>query len=158
MHGGRPVHTLTHACTPPPPTPVIFVFSQLATRWGEIVPLALALVGAVAAAGGKGSHPFGESLPFSVERYTWIERVLCDTDTVVERPPSPPLAVAAKGTVPPAASDAAGGGEGLRRVIKLAFDTLLGGTTKECFVRLGVLAEGAVAPSEMLSNLWDQVR
>lgn len=141
--------------------------SQLARRWGETVPLALALVNAIAAAGGKGSHPFGDSSPFSSERYSWIERVLCGTDTDVEHPPP---VVAAAGTVPSAGDDGddggcshggggdGGGGVGLRRVIELAFETLLGDTTKECFVRLGVLAEGAVAPSEMLSNLWDQVR
>lgn len=139
--------------------------SQLATRWGEIVPLTLTLVNAVAAAGGKGSHALGDSSPFSFERYGWIERVLCDADTGTDadRPPAA-AAVAAAGTVPPVGYDGdhsgcnhGGSGAGLRRAIELAFETLLGDTTKACFVRLGVLAEGTVAPFEMLSNLWEQV-
>lgn len=144
----------------PPP---LFVFSQLAKSWGEIVPLDLALVNAVAAA--DGPHPFGGSLPFDAGRYSWIERVLCDVDTDIERPPP---AVAAIGAVPSDSDDGdhggysrgggGGSGVGFGRLIKLTFDTLLGDTTKECFVRIGVLAEGTVAPFEMLSNLWDQVK
>eukprot|EP00752_Nemacystus_decipiens_P005163 g4686.t1 len=123
--------------------------TELAKRWGDLGPLTLALVNAVAAAGGKSCHSFGDSSPFSCERYSWIERVLCDTGADVERPPS-------------ARDDGGygglshGGGVGLRRAIDLAFDTLLDDATKECFVKLGVLAEGTVAPSDMLSNLWDQ--
>lgn len=30
--------------------------------------------------------------------------------------------------------------------------------TRECFFMLGVLAEGTIAPADMLSNLWNQVR
>ena len=141
-----------------PPLPC-FVFSQIAKCWGEQCPLTLALVNAVAAAGGK-----GVSSPFSFDRYSWIERVLCDPGTTAERP-RPAALAATTGTTPPACNDGGhggcsgdGGDVGLRRVVELAFDTLLGDATKECFVRLGVLAEGTVAPSEMLSNLWDQVR
>lgn len=148
----------------------VCVFSQLIEHWSEISPLALALVNAVATAGGKGSHPFSDSLPFDAERYDRIERMLCDNDTDIERPPPTVAAMAAVPSVSDhgdhggcsrAASSAGagfGGGVELTRVIKLVFDTLLGDTTKECFVRLGVLAEGTVAPFEMLSNLWDQVR
>lgn len=34
----------------------------------------------------------------------------------------------------------------------------LDSATKECFFMLGVLAEGTIAPADMLSNLWNQVR
>lgn len=139
----RSLHTRLSTCVNPPlPRPLcFFFFSQLAKRWGEVVPLALTLVNTVAAAASKGCHSFGGSSPFSSERYSWIERALCDTDTDVGH-----------------GGCHGGGGVGLRRAIELTFNTLLAGTTKECFVRLGVLAEGTVAPSDMLSNLWDQVR
>lgn len=51
------------------------------------------------------------------------------------------------------------GGSGVfDRVIELGFDALRGDTARGCFVMLGVLAEGATVPVDMLFNLWGHVR
>ncbi|CAM9225561.1 unnamed protein product [Ectocarpus sp. 4 AP-2014] len=106
---------------------------QVVNDCGEIAPLALAIVGAVIAGQDERGGRQDNSPPCDyAERCRQIERQLI-RDHV-----------------------RCGDGYALSRVMELGFGALPGDKTKECFVRLGVLAEGTVAPLDMLSNLWEQ--
>lgn len=138
---------------------------QPVERCGDTLPLALAIVSAVAAGAAESPEDgqrFDNSPPFTPERYRWIERQLRDIDAAdndngndQQHPPAPAAAVNR------AAPYGVGGyndGGTLRKVIKLGFDALREEKTKDCFVMLGVLPQGAVTGEDMLGNLWGQVR
>ncbi|CAM9782268.1 unnamed protein product [Ectocarpus sp. 8 AP-2014] len=106
---------------------------QVVNDCGEIAPLALAIVGAVVAGQDERGGRRDNSPPCDyAERCRQIERQLIRDH------------------------DRCGDGYALSRVMELGFGALPGDKTKDCFVRLGVLAEGTVAPLDMLSNLWEQ--
>ncbi|CAB1117060.1 unnamed protein product [Ectocarpus sp. CCAP 1310/34] len=107
---------------------------QVVNHCGEIAPLALAIVGAVVAGQDERGSRRDNSPPCDyAKRCHQIEQ------HVTRR------------------QDCGDGYDAFSRVMELGFDALPGDKTKDCFVRLGVLAEGTVAPLDMLSNLWEQV-
>ncbi|CAB1117058.1 unnamed protein product [Ectocarpus sp. CCAP 1310/34] len=106
---------------------------QVVNHCGEIAPLALAIVGAVIAGQDETGDRRDNSPPCNyAERCRRIERRITRHQ------------------------DCGDGYDAFSRVIELGFNALPGDKTKDCFVRLGVLAEGTVAPLDMLSNLWEQ--
>ncbi|CAN0046685.1 unnamed protein product, partial [Ectocarpus fasciculatus] len=106
---------------------------QVVNDCGEIAPLALAIVGAVIAGQDERGGRRDNSPPCNyAERCRQIEQQLIRDH------------------------DCFGDGYALSRVMELGFGALPEDKTKDCFVRLGVLAEGTVAPLDMLSNLWEQ--
>ncbi|CAN0064908.1 unnamed protein product [Ectocarpus sp. 4 AP-2014] len=106
---------------------------QVVNHCGEIAPLALAIVGAVIAGQDETGCRRDNSPPCDyAERCRQIERQI-------------------------ARHQACGDGyDAFSKVMEMGFDALPGDKTKDCLVRLGVLAEGTVAPLDMLSNLWEQ--
>ncbi|CAM9295753.1 unnamed protein product, partial [Ectocarpus sp. 13 AM-2016] len=106
---------------------------QVVNHCGEIAPLALAIVGAVIAGQDETGDRRDNSPPCNyAERCRQIERQVTRHQ------------------------DCGDGYDMFSSVMELGFDALPGDKTKDCFVRLGVLAEGTVAPLDMLSNLWEQ--
>ncbi len=122
------------------------------------MPLALALIGAVAAAEGREGQRFDNSPPFDAARYRWIERQLRDTDVNDHRADRDDNEQDHAVTPSVGAGGYNDGAGTLRRIIKLGFDTLRGEGTRDCFMRLGVLPQGAVVQEDMLASLWEQVR
>ncbi|CAM9558911.1 unnamed protein product [Ectocarpus sp. 12 AP-2014] len=106
---------------------------QVVNDCGEIAPLALAIVGAVVAGQDERGGRRDNSPPCDyAERCCQIERQVTRHQ------------------------DCGDGYDMFSSVMELGFGALAGDNTKDCFVRLGVLAEGTVAPLDMLSNLWEQ--
>lgn len=125
------------------------------------MPLALALISAVAAAEGDEGQRFGNSPPFDAARYRWIERQLRDTDVNDDDDDDCDDCDEQHHAATPSVGTGGGCNDGagtLRKVIKLGFDTLRRDGTRECFMRLGVLPQGAVVEEGMLGSLWEQVR
>ncbi|CBJ26008.1 armadillo/beta-catenin repeat family protein / U-box domain-containing protein [Ectocarpus siliculosus] len=106
---------------------------QVVNHCREVAPLALAIVGAVIAGQDERGGRRDNSLSCDyAERCRQIERQVTRHQ------------------------DCGDGYDAFNRVMELGFGALPGDKTKDCFIRLGVLAEGTVAPLDMLSNLWGQ--